>query len=76
GIGEPALQVTLDKQLPIAAGLGGGSSDAGAALRLARRALVLDIDDAGLVAVASSIGADGPLCLRALSVWAEGRGDV
>ena len=76
GIGEPALHVTLDKRLPIAAGLGGGSSDAGAALRLARRALDLDIDDAALEAVASSIGADGPMCLRARSAWAGGRGDV
>ena len=76
GIGEPGLHVTLDKQLPIAAGLGGGSSDAGAALRLAARALALGNDDAGLEAVAASIGADGPMCLRARSAWAEGRGDV
>lgn len=76
GIGEPALRVTLDKQLPIAAGLGGGSSDAGAALRLARRALDLDIDDAGLEAVSAVVGADGPMCLRARSAWAGGRGEV
>lgn len=75
-IGEPPLAVTLDKQLPIAAGLGGGSSDAGAALRLAREALGLDLDDAALAAVAAEIGADGPMCLFARPAWAEGRGDV
>ncbi|MDQ1154201.1 4-(cytidine 5'-diphospho)-2-C-methyl-D-erythritol kinase [Brevundimonas sp. SORGH_AS_0993] len=76
GTGEPPLKVTLDKRLPIAAGLGGGSSDAGAALKLARAVLRLDIDEAGLEAVAGRIGADGPMCLRARSAWAEGRGDV
>ena len=34
GIGAPPVAVTLDKQLPIAAGLGGGSADAGTAIRL------------------------------------------
>lgn len=75
GIGEPGLRVTLDKQLPVAAGLGGGSSDAGAALRLARDALTLDLDDAALEAIAADIGADGPMCLRARPAWAEGRGE-
>ncbi|MBJ7512582.1 4-(cytidine 5'-diphospho)-2-C-methyl-D-erythritol kinase [Brevundimonas sp.] len=76
GAGEPPLKVTLDKRLPIAAGLGGGSSDAGAALKLARQALALDIDDAALEAVAGVIGADGPMCLRMRTAWAEGRGEV
>lgn len=75
GTGEPRLRITLDKRLPIAAGLGGGSSDAGAALRLARRALRLDIDDLGLEVVAGMVGADGPMCLRARAAWAERRGD-
>jgi 4-diphosphocytidyl-2-C-methyl-D-erythritol kinase len=75
GIGEPPLRVVLDKQLPIAAGLGGGSSDAGAALKLARDILALDLDDAALEAVAGVVGADGPMCLRARSAWAEGRGN-
>jgi len=75
GTGDPPLKVTLDKRLPIAAGLGGGSSDAGAALRLARRVLDLDLDDAGLEAVAAVVGADGPMCLRARTAWAEGIGD-
>nr|WP_314437416.1 4-(cytidine 5'-diphospho)-2-C-methyl-D-erythritol kinase [uncultured Brevundimonas sp.] len=76
GMGEPPLKVTLDKRLPIAAGLGGGSSDAGAALKLARQALSLDVSDEALEAVAGVIGADGPMCLRARTAWAEGRGEV
>ncbi|WP_339913243.1 4-(cytidine 5'-diphospho)-2-C-methyl-D-erythritol kinase [uncultured Brevundimonas sp.] len=76
GTGPPPLRVTLDKHLPLAAGLGGGSADAGAALRLARRALDLDLDDAALTQIAAGIGADGPMCLFARPVWAEGRGDV
>ncbi|WP_339871131.1 4-(cytidine 5'-diphospho)-2-C-methyl-D-erythritol kinase [uncultured Brevundimonas sp.] len=72
---DAALPLVLDKQLPVAAGLGGGSADAGAALRLARRVLARDQDDATLLAVAGNIGADGPMCLFARPVWAEGRGD-
>lgn len=75
GLGEPALAVTLDKQLPIAAGLGGGSSDAGAALRLARDLLAPGLDDAALADLAATVGADGPMCLHARAAWAEGRGD-
>ena len=75
GLGEPRLAVTLDKQLPVAAGLGGGSSDAGAALRLARDLLAPDLEDAALAGIAASIGADGPMCLHARSAWAAGRGD-
>ncbi len=75
GIGAPALAVTLDKRLPIAAGLGGGSSDAGAALKLAREALGLPLDDAALAEIAGLAGADGPMCLHARAAWARGRGD-
>lgn len=75
GTGDPAIAVHLDKQLPIAAGLGGGSSDAGAALKLARDLLGLTMDDAALAGIAGRIGSDGPLCLFARAAWAEGRGD-
>jgi 4-diphosphocytidyl-2-C-methyl-D-erythritol kinase len=75
GTGDPGLAVTLDKQLPVAAGLGGGSSDAGAALKLARDALDLPFDDAALAGIAGSVGADGPMCLHARAAWARGRGD-
>nr|WP_218650231.1 4-(cytidine 5'-diphospho)-2-C-methyl-D-erythritol kinase [Brevundimonas sp. P7753] len=75
GIGAPPVAVTLDKQLPIAAGLGGGSADAGTAIRLAAQLLDLDLDEAALEAVAGVVGADGPMCLRARPAWATGRGD-
>lgn len=76
GIGQPPLHVHLDKRLPIAAGLGGGSSDAGSALKLARDLLSLDIDDAALGDIAGVVGADGPMCLHAHTAWAEGQGEV
>jgi len=69
-------RLTLTKSLPVAAGLGGGSSDAGAALRLLRRLLAPKLDDASLQAVAESIGADGAACLWGRAVIAEGRGEA
>jgi 4-diphosphocytidyl-2-C-methyl-D-erythritol kinase len=76
GTGHPHLRVHLDKRLPIAAGLGGGSSDAGAALKLARDLLALTLNDAALGDIAKVVGADGPMCLHARTAWAEGRGEV
>ena len=76
GIGEPPVAVTLDKRLPIAAGLGGGSADAGAALRLTARLLDLDMPEAELERLAMAAGADGPMCLRARPAWASGIGEV
>jgi len=54
---------TLDKRLPVAAGLGGGSSDAAAALRLLARANRIALDDPRLRRVARRIGADVPVCV-------------
>ena len=53
----------LDKKVPVAAGLGGGSADAGAALRLVAQANGLPSDDPNLYAAARAIGADVPVCL-------------
>ncbi len=54
---------TLDKRLPVAAGLGGGSSDAAAALRLLARANRLKRNDKRLLKVAGGVGADVPVCV-------------
>lgn len=66
----------LDKQLPVASGVGGGSADAGAALRLVAGELGLAIDDHRVVAAARAVGADGPMCLASLSAWTEGYGEL
>jgi 4-diphosphocytidyl-2-C-methyl-D-erythritol kinase len=53
----------LTKRLPVAAGLGGGSTDAAAALRLVARHNRIAADDAHLMAAAAATGADVPVCL-------------
>ncbi|TAJ69468.1 MAG: 4-(cytidine 5'-diphospho)-2-C-methyl-D-erythritol kinase [Phenylobacterium sp.] len=76
-LGRPMaeLSFSLDKHLPVASGLGGGSSDAGAALRLIRDMFAPAFDDARLEKVAASLGADGAACLWGRPVVAEGRGE-
>jgi 4-diphosphocytidyl-2-C-methyl-D-erythritol kinase len=69
------FRLTLDKRLPIAAGLGGGSADAAAAMRLIRRAADLDLSDKALGEIARSLGSDVPACLRGRLTIAAGRGD-
>ena len=76
GCEPPAARLTLTKTLPVAAGLGGGSSDAGAALRLLNGVLPDPLPDGELLAIAAELGADGPACLQARPVLATGRGDV
>jgi 4-diphosphocytidyl-2-C-methyl-D-erythritol kinase len=72
---RPPFRLLLTKALPVAAGLGGGSSDAGAALRLVRDALELPVDDDALLRIAADLGADGAACFTARPMIAEGRGE-
>jgi 4-diphosphocytidyl-2-C-methyl-D-erythritol kinase len=67
---------TLDKVLPVAAGIGGGSADAAAALRLLARANGLAIDDARLIEVAQLTGADVPVCLASRACVMTGVGET
>ena len=66
----------LEKSLPVAAGLGGGSSDAAAALRLLARANHLPLDDPMLFAAARETGADVPVCIDPRGRMMRGIGDV
>ncbi|MGU3497003.1 4-(cytidine 5'-diphospho)-2-C-methyl-D-erythritol kinase [Xanthobacteraceae bacterium A53D] len=66
---------TLTKRLPVAAGLGGGSSDAAAALRLLAQSNGLAPDDPRLYAAAQEVGADVPVCLSPQARIMEGIGE-
>lgn len=66
---------TLDKRLPVAAGLGGGSADAAAALRLMERATPDAIPRETFARVAGKLGADVPVCLASKASMMRGRGD-
>jgi len=75
----PALALgrfALTKELPVAAGLGGGSADAGAALRLIARANALALDDPRLADAARASGADVPVCLDPRARVMRGIGEV
>jgi 4-diphosphocytidyl-2-C-methyl-D-erythritol kinase len=83
GLPEPPapFRITLDKRLPIASGLGGGSSDAAATLMLLDEAfgwslLAGEDSDVAIEQLAGQLGADTPMCLSEIPVVAEGRGDV
>ena len=60
---EPRWRATIEKQIPVAAGLGGGSSDAAAALRLANDTLDEPLPEPELHALAAELGADVPFFL-------------
>jgi 4-diphosphocytidyl-2-C-methyl-D-erythritol kinase len=72
GIGRGAA-LTLDKRLPIASGIGGGSADAAAALRLLTS--LWRIDPVHAQAVAPKLGSDVPACLLSLAARGDGAGD-
>jgi 4-diphosphocytidyl-2-C-methyl-D-erythritol kinase len=74
GVGLGAF--VLDKRLPVAAGLGGGSADAAAALRLLARANKLPVDDGRLHDAARVTGADVPVCLDPRPRLMRGVGEI
>src|SRR5262245_39536037 len=67
---------TLDKVLPVAAGIGGGSADAAAALRLLARLNGLELDDHRIIEVAKLTGADVPVCIKSLACVMTGVGET
>ena len=71
----PPVEIVLEKRLPVAAGLGGGSSDAAATLLGVIELFDLDVDDETLHAVAAEVGSDVPLFLVDSPALMEGRGE-
>jgi 4-diphosphocytidyl-2-C-methyl-D-erythritol kinase len=73
---EPGFEVTLEKQIPVAAGLGGGSADAAASLALANRLLPEPFSEAALYGLAARLGSDVPFFLEPGPKLATGRGET
>lgn len=72
----PPLSLSLTKNLPVAAGIGGGSADAAATLRLLSRFAGFFPDPARLSVLARSLGADVPVCLAAQPARVSGIGEI
>lgn len=72
---ELGARIRLEKMLPLASGLGGGSADAAAALRLLNRLWGLDRLPERLQSLGRGIGADVAACVRSETVRGTGRGD-
>jgi 4-diphosphocytidyl-2-C-methyl-D-erythritol kinase len=72
---RPVPAIQLDKRLPVAAGIGGGSADAAAVLRLLCRLWNVPANDPRVMKIAARLGADVPACVASVLVRGDGRGD-
>lgn len=75
GIAAPPVAIHLQKNLPVASGVGGGSADAAATLRGLLRLWDVQLSETELSALALSLGADVPMCLKSRPLAARGIGE-
>ena len=76
GFPMPGLRVTLEKVTPAYAGLGGGSADVAALLRILRDNYAPEMSTEELERIGFTVGSDMPFCVRGGTALAEGRGEV
>ncbi|SDM09203.1 4-(cytidine 5'-diphospho)-2-C-methyl-D-erythritol kinase [Halarsenatibacter silvermanii] len=72
---KPGLEIVLDKKIPVAAGLAGGSTDAAAVLRAVNRLFDLGLSRSGLEKLGAELGADVPFCISGGTALARGAGE-
>jgi len=72
---EKGVNISIEKKIPIAAGLAGGSSDAAATLRGLNRLWHLNLSNDELALLGEKIGSDVPYCIYGGTVYATGRGE-
>ncbi|MCM0582109.1 4-(cytidine 5'-diphospho)-2-C-methyl-D-erythritol kinase [Weissella diestrammenae] len=70
------IEIHIDKKIPIAAGLGGGSSDAAAVLRALNKIWQLELSEAQLATEGLKIDADVPFCVYSRPAKVTGRGEI
>jgi 4-diphosphocytidyl-2-C-methyl-D-erythritol kinase len=68
--------LSLEKNLPVASGIGGGSADAAAALRLLCKLWSIDRNSLQIINIAENLGADVPACLASETLYGDGKGDA
>ncbi len=73
---KQAHAITLDKHLPVASGIGGGSADAAATLRALARLHAIAPEDPRLFVIAEALGADVPACLLGRTTLGTGKGEA
>ncbi len=73
---EYGAALHLDKQLPVASGIGGGSADAAATARLLNRLWNIGAEEGELEALLAPLGADIPACVRSRTAYGEGTGAI
>jgi 4-diphosphocytidyl-2-C-methyl-D-erythritol kinase len=73
---DQGVSISIDKQIPVGGGLGGGSSDAAACLLALNRLWDLDLSLDQLAGIGLELGADVPVFVRGRSAWASGIGEA
>ena len=76
GITGYHTQISIKKEIPIRAGLGGGSADAACVLRMLNRMFISKLDQETLKTIGISLGSDVPFCVVGGTRLAEGRGEI
>ena len=72
---QTGVNIHIDKNIPVAAGLAGGSTDAAAVIKGMNRLFELELDFSLMHEIAAGIGSDVPFCLKGGTAYATGRGD-
>lgn len=76
GNASQGLDITIDKHIPVCAGMAGGSSDAAAVLRVLNELEGAGLSPAQLARIGEQVGSDVPYCVTGGTALAEGRGEV
>lgn len=73
---QKGVSIDIDKRIPVAAGLAGGSSNAAAVLKAMNELFSLGIQDKELMSIGKTIGADVPYCIKGGTMLSEGIGEI
>lgn len=73
---KPNARITLEKNLPVAAGIGGGSADAAAALKALSTLWAINLGKAALQEIARELGSDVPVCLAGVPAYVTDTGEA